>query len=178
MSAAAAFSESAGEENQEQPEMDEGLYAKMTTDRGDILIRLHYEKVPMTVMNFVGLAEGTLESNQPAGEPFYDGLTFHRVIDDFMIQGGCPDGTGRGGPGYRFPDEIDRSLRHDSAGVLSMANAGPDTNGSQFFITHGPTPHLDGRRVRQRGRRTGRRGFDPARRQPAEGRDPAGRPRR
>ncbi len=134
------------ETTEERPgqEMDDGLYAKIKTNRGEILLRLHYEKVPLTVTNFVGLAEGRIKSNRPAGEPYYDGLTFHRVIDGFMIQGGCPEGSGRGGPGYRFPDEIDASLRHDSPGVLSMANAGPNTNGSQFFITHVPTPHLDG----------------------------------
>ena len=124
--------------------LEDGLYAVMETSRGSILLQLEYQKTPLTVTNFVGLAEGTLHNSRGEG-PFYDGLTFHRVIRDFMIQGGDPQGDGRGGPGYRFADEIRDDLRHDSAGILSMANAGPNTNGSQFFITHGPTPWLDGR---------------------------------
>lgn len=131
-------------------DLDPGLYARIETSRtvegnDSILLELEYEKVPMTVMNFVGLAEGTIDHSREDSQRFYDGLTFHRVIEDFMIQGGDPEGTGRGGPGYRFPDEFDSSLRHDRAGILSMANAGPNTNGSQFFITHEPTPWLDGR---------------------------------
>jgi peptidylprolyl isomerase len=123
--------------------LPDGLYARIRTGRGEILLRLEADKAPLTTANFVGLAEGTLDAAQ--GKRFYDGLTFHRVISDFMIQGGDPTGTGAGGPGYRFPDEVAPSLRHDGPGVLSMANAGADTNGSQFFITHKATPWLDGK---------------------------------
>jgi len=124
-------------------ELKDGIYAKFETTRGTILAELYYKRVPNTVANFVGLAEGSKKSNQPAGKKFYDGLTFHRVIPNFMIQGGDPEGTGRGGPGYKFADEFHPSLTHDGPGVLSMANSGPNTNGSQFFITHKETPWLD-----------------------------------
>jgi len=110
--------------------------ARMTTDKGEIVLDLFTDDAPKTAGNFTKLA----------GEGFYDGLTFHRVIEDFMVQGGCPKGTGTGGPGYTFEDEASAlALKHETAGTLSMANAGPDTNGSQFFITHGPTPHLNGK---------------------------------
>jgi peptidyl-prolyl cis-trans isomerase A (cyclophilin A) len=127
-----------------------GTYAILETSQGSIVCRLFEKEAPQTVANFVGLAEGTKEFNDPrtgqkTKRPFFDGLTFHRVIPDFMIQGGCPLGTGTGGPGYRFGDEFHASLRHDKAGKLSMANSGPGTNGSQFFVTVAPTPWLDGK---------------------------------
>jgi peptidyl-prolyl cis-trans isomerase A (cyclophilin A) len=127
-----------------------GTYAVFETTQGDVVCRLYEKEVPNTVANFVGLAEGTKESADPktgqkSKRPFYDGLVFHRVIPEFMIQGGCPLGTGTGGPGYKFADEFHPSLRHDRPGILSMANSGPNTNGSQFFITVVPTPWLDGR---------------------------------
>lgn len=124
--------------------MQEGIYAKFNTSKGEILVKLTHDKTPGTVGNFVALAEGDMENNvKPQGKPYYDGLKFHRVIADFMIQGGCPTGTGTGDPGYKFDDEFHPDLVHDGPGVLSMANAGPGTNGSQFFITHVATPWLD-----------------------------------
>lgn len=120
-----------------------GLTAIFKTSLGDFEIELFVKETPETVWNFVNLAEGRQETTKEG--PFYNGLIFHRVIRGFMIQGGCPEGSGRGGPGYRFEDEFKPGLRHSSEGILSMANAGPNTNGSQFFITLAPTPHLDGR---------------------------------
>ncbi|HHO54247.1 MAG TPA: peptidylprolyl isomerase [Deltaproteobacteria bacterium] len=125
------------------------LKARFVTSKGNIEADLYERKVPRTVANFVALATGTVEwrkpNGQPTTEPLYSGTVFHRVIPDFMIQGGCPQADGRGGPGYRFGDEIVAELVHDTPGVLSMANAGPNTNGSQFFITEVPTPWLDGK---------------------------------
>jgi cyclophilin family peptidyl-prolyl cis-trans isomerase len=124
-------------------DLADGLYAEINTTRGTILCELEYERTPLTVCNFVSLAEGTMDTDAREGK-YYDGLKFHRVISDFMIQGGDPQGNGTGGPGYRFADEIDPALKFDAPGKLAMANAGAGTNGSQFFITHVPTPHLDG----------------------------------
>ncbi|QXP53747.1 peptidylprolyl isomerase [Cellulophaga sp. HaHa_2_95] len=124
--------------------MKDGIYAKFNTSKGEILVKLTHDKTPGTVGNFVALAEGNLENKvKPQGTPYYDGIKFHRVIPDFMIQGGCPQGTGTGDAGYKFDDEFHVDLKHDGPGVLSMANAGPGTNGSQFFITHIATPWLD-----------------------------------
>lgn len=127
-----------------------GTYAVFDTSKGTIVCRLFEKEAPKTVANFVGLAEGTKEfmdprTRQKVKRPFYDGQIFHRVIPDFMIQGGCPLGTGTGDPGYRFADEFHASLKHSAPGKLSMANAGPNTNGSQFFITVAATPWLDNR---------------------------------
>lgn len=128
---------------------DGELRATIKTSKGNMTVRLFENEAPRTVANFVALAQGAVEWTDPAGKktskPLYDGTIIHRVIPDFMIQMGCPKGNGTGGPGWRFGDEFGRGLKHDKPGVLSMANAGPGTNGSQFFVTEGPTPHLDGR---------------------------------
>ena len=121
-----------------------GLFATLSTSKGEIKIELEFEKTPGTVGNFVGLSLGLISNSiKPLGEAYYNGLKFHRVINDFMIQAGCPLGTGTGDPGYKFDDEFHNELKHDRPGVISMANAGPSTNGSQFFITHLETPWLD-----------------------------------
>jgi peptidyl-prolyl cis-trans isomerase A (cyclophilin A) len=137
-------------EAQEKQEKKEPLYATLKTSMGDVVIHLFEDKAPKTVANFVGLATGTKEWTDPktrekVKRPLYNGTIFHRVIPDFMVQGGDPLGTGTGGPGYRFEDEFNPDLKHSKAGILSMANAGPNTNGSQFFITHKATPWLDGK---------------------------------
>ena len=129
---------------EEYKALGDGVYAHMETSKGNMLIKLHEKEAPMTVANFVGLAEGKIENKaKPLGEPYYDGIIFHRVIKDFMIQGGDPTGTGSGDPGYKFEDEVTKELKHDKKGILSMANSGPNTNGSQFFITEVATPWLD-----------------------------------
>lgn len=131
--------------NDKYPDLGDGLYAEFVTSKGTMVARLAYKKTPVTVANFVALAEGNhpMVDSTFKGKKFYNGLIFHRVMDKFMIQGGDPEGTGRGGPGYKFGDEFDETLKHDKPGILSMANSGPATNGSQFFITEIPTPNLN-----------------------------------
>ena len=146
--APAAFAQDSTPASVEDAVKEPGIYAVFKTSMGDVVCKLHHDKTPVTVANFIGLATGEKEWRDPtsgemASTPFYDGRKFHRVIKNFMIQGGCPLGNGRGGPGYSFSDEFHPDLKHDKPGILSMANSGPATNGSQFFITHVPTPWLD-----------------------------------
>lgn len=131
--------------DEKYPDLGDGLFAEIVTNKGTMVAKLHYDKTPVTVANFIALAEGNhpMADSIYKGKKFYNGLIFHRVMNDFMIQGGDPLGTGRGNPGYRFGDEFDSTLKHDKPGILSMANGGPNTNGSQFFITEKPTPWLD-----------------------------------
>ena len=149
VSAASYFSAANNtQKDEKEKKLTPGIYAHFKTTEGNFTIKLFDKEAPKTVENFVGLAEGTKEwtdpkTRQKVKKPFYDGLIFHRVIDGFMIQGGCPLGNGTGGPGYQFADEFHPKLRHSKAGILSMANSGRNTNGSQFFVTLGPTAHLD-----------------------------------
>jgi peptidyl-prolyl cis-trans isomerase A (cyclophilin A) len=145
-----AAAAAAGTAQKESKTLAKGVYAQFVTSEGNFTVRLFDQEAPKTVENFVGLAEGTKEwtdprTNQKVKKPYFDGTIFHRVIDGFMIQGGDPLGQGIGGPGYTFADEFHPKLRHNKAGILSMANRGPNTNGGQFFVTLGPTPHLDDR---------------------------------